>query len=124
MKKHDPLLEAPDDVIEEVLEEERRAGLLQHGRRRGRRLPYPHGSDIARAVREAAAMYIGHPDGFPDLVYELLKARGFYTGFVTVKRIWRTYERLVKKGVMRDVLGVINDNEYRRLRSDADLPQT
>ncbi len=116
----DPLLYAPEDVVREVVEEERRLGLL--GRKRRRRLPYPHNSDIADAVVEALRGYIGHPADFPDAVYHVLKSRGFYTGFVTVKRIWRTYERLVKKGVIRDVLGVVADNGVGRSRRDAHIP--
>jgi len=93
----------PEDVLREVEEAER--GLKPRGRRRHR--PYPRGSDLAAVVVEAVATFYGHPDEFPDYVLELLESRGFDTRFVTVKRIWRTYETLVRKGVMGDRLGVM-----------------
>jgi hypothetical protein len=100
----DPLLDVvPEDALREVLEAEERRP------KRRRRLPYPRGRDLAEAVVEAARLYAGHPDGFPDFVLEVLEAKGFYTGHVTVKRIWRMYESLVRRGVIGDLLGVVDD---------------
>ncbi len=91
----------PEDVLEEVLEEERK-------QRMKKKTPYPSSRDIAEAVIEAAKMAQGiHPDEFPDLVLKILEDQGFDTRHVTVKRIWNTYESLVRRGVIRDTLGVI-----------------
>ncbi len=99
----DPLLDyVPDDVLREVLEQEERP------RKRRRRLPYPSGRDIAEAVEEASRIFSGHPDEFPEFVLEVLRDKGFYVGHVTIKRIWRTYESLVRRGVMGDRLGVMD----------------
>ena len=91
----------PEDVLEEVLEEERK-------QRMKKKTPYPSSRDIVEAVIEAAKMARGvHPDEFPDLVLKILEDQGFDTRHVTVKRIWNTYESLVRRGVIRDTLGVI-----------------
>jgi hypothetical protein len=92
----------PEDVLEEVLreEEEERKGKSKRN--------YPSARDIAEAVIEAARMARGvSPDDFPDLVYQLLEERGFDTSKVTVKRIWRTYETLARRGIIPDTLGVL-----------------
>ncbi len=94
----------PEDVLEEVLEAEERG---VSGGRVGRER-FPSSRDIVEAVIEAVGRAAGvHPDDFPDLVYSVLRERGFSTRFVTVKRIWRVYENLVRRGVVRDVLGVV-----------------
>ncbi len=91
----------PEDVLEEILEEERK-------QRMKKKTPYPSSRDIVEAVIEAAKMARGiHPDEFPDLVLKILEDQGFDTRHVTVKRIWNTYESLVRRGVIRDTLGVI-----------------
>ncbi len=101
----DPLLSVlPEDALRDVLEVED-----ENRRRRRSRRPYPTRRDIAEAVAEAARIFYGHPDEFPDLVYKLLEERGFYTGLVTVKRIWGIYEELVKKNVIADYLGVMGE---------------
>ena len=48
-----------------------------------------------------------HPNDFPSLVLKILEDRGYDVRHVTVKRIWRTYEMLVRKGVISDVLHVV-----------------
>ena len=93
----------PEDVLEEVLEAERE--LLE--RRWKRKKPYPSSRDVVEAVVEAVRTFTGHPDEFPDYVIELLRSKGFDTRHVTVKRIWSTYEKLVRKGVIGDRLGVV-----------------
>ncbi len=95
----------PEDVLEEVLEAEGR----ERGKGgRGGRARFPSSRDIVEAVIEAAGRAAGiHPDDFPDLVYSVLREKGFDTRFVTVRRIWRVYESLVLRGRIRDVLGVV-----------------
>ncbi|MEB3816634.1 MAG: hypothetical protein LRS46_01645 [Desulfurococcales archaeon] len=98
----------PKDVIEELKEAEREIEKeLQRGMR-GRKRNYPTARDLAEAVREAALRASGiSPDEFPSIVLEILESKGFYTGLITEKRIWRTYETLVRRGVMPDTLGVV-----------------
>lgn len=99
----DPLLETlPEDVLREVLEAEPRRA---PGRRRRKR--YPTSRELAEVVVRAVALFYGHPDEFPDFVYKLLREDGFDTEYVTIKRIWRTYEALVRRGVVGDRLGVL-----------------
>ena len=100
----DPLDYIDEDLVREVLEYEEK-----HVRRRGRprKKPYPTGRDIARAVVTAVATFYGHPDDFPSFVLELLESEGFDVRHVTVKRIWRMYEELVRRRVIGDRLGVV-----------------
>jgi hypothetical protein len=98
------------DIPEDVIEDLREAVEAEKGVREGRRArrKYPSARDIAEAVREAALQARGlSPQDFPDLVIEILESKGFYTGLVNEKRIWRTYETLVRKGVIPDTLGVV-----------------
>ncbi len=70
--------------------------------------PYPSSRDILEAVKEAAMrFYAIHPQDFPDIVLEILESKGFDVRHVTVKRIWRIYEKLVREGRMPDTLGVV-----------------
>ncbi len=101
-----PLDYVPEDGLREVLEEEER--LYRRLRRGYRKKPYPSNRDIAEAIREVISRrMVEHPDDFPDAVIEVLEERGFETRHVTVKRIWRMYEVMVRKGVISDVLGVV-----------------
>ncbi len=101
--KVDELDFIPEDALEDVLEAERE---LEQKKRK--RKPYPSSRDVVEAVIEAVRMFSGHPDEFPDFVLELLKSKGFDVRHVTVQRIWRTYETLVRKGVIGDRLGVLS----------------
>lgn len=93
----------PEDVLEEVLKEERKI-------KRKKKLPYPSSHDIVDAVIEATKMARAiHPHEFPELVIKILRDKGFDTRHVTVKRIWSSYESLVKRGVIQDLLGVIGN---------------
>lgn len=75
-----------------------------------RKFTLPCRSDIEEAVREASIRaYDVHPHEFPEIVYEILERKGFRTDKVSIKRIWETYERLVKKGVIADVLNVVKN---------------
>jgi len=95
----------PEDVLKDVLEAERK----KTSRGKKDKEKYPSSRDIVDAVVKAVSHAHGiHPDNFPDLVYSILEDQGFSTKFVTVKRIWRTYENLVRRGVIRDILGVIS----------------
>jgi hypothetical protein len=69
---------------------------------------YPHTSDIAEAIMDVLAdkAYL-RPDHFYDKVKSKLEDRGFDTSYMTVKRVWRVYEEMVKKGRIYDVLGVV-----------------
>jgi len=101
--------DVPEDVLEELreIEEEIEAEIKGRGGRRKRR--YPSSRDIAEAVREAALQARGmDPQDFPQLVREILEAKGFYTGLVNDRRIWRTYETLVRRRVIPDTLGVVD----------------
>ncbi len=93
----------PEDVLEEILEYEE-----QHRGRKKKHKPYPSSRDIVEAVEEAALKARGiHPDNFPELVLEILREKGFDTSHVNIKRIWRTYEKLVREHVIPDTLGVV-----------------
>ncbi len=93
----------PDDALEEIREYEEE---IREGKRR--RKHYPSSRDLVEAVKEAALRARGlHPDDFPSLVIEILREKGFDTDLVTIKRIWRTYEKLVRTGVIPDTLGVV-----------------
>ncbi|WP_052296968.1 hypothetical protein [Pyrolobus fumarii] len=99
-----PLDEVPEDVLREVLEEEKRI----YRNRSYKKKPYPTSRDVMEAVREALRVSTRiHPDEFPDVVLHILESKGFEVRHVTVKRIWRAYETLVRKGVIRDELGVM-----------------
>jgi hypothetical protein len=96
----------PEDVLRDIEEAERE--LKQPTQKRKK--PYPSSRDVAEAVVEAIRTFEGHPDEFPDYVLRLLRAKGFEVRHVTVKRIWRTYENLVRRGVIGDKLGVIHSS--------------
>ena len=92
----------PEDVLEEIEEYEEKPD------KRKTRKKYPSTRNIVEAVKEAALRARGiHPDEFPDLVYQILGEQGFDTRYVTMKRIWRTYEKLVRTGVIPDTLHVV-----------------
>lgn len=103
-RDYDYSLFIPDDVLDDVLMAEKESAVKKKSKEK-----YPSSRDIVSAVIKAALCAHGiHPDDFPDLVYSILEERGFSTKFVTIKRIWRVYENLVRRGVIRDVLSVIS----------------
>jgi len=73
-----------------------------------RRRGYPHTSDIMEAIMEVLAkeVYV-RPDQFYDKVKAKLEDKGFNTSYMTVKRVWRAYEEMVRKGRIYDVLDVV-----------------
>jgi hypothetical protein len=99
--------EIPEDVLEELLEISKEIE-EEIGLKRRKKAKYPSAREIARAIAKAAKSYRGaNPEDFPDLVRELLEEEGYDTSHVTDKRIWRTYETLVRRGIIRDTLGVV-----------------
>lgn len=81
-------------------------------RKRGRKKPYPHNGDVREAIAEALSKVL-KPDDLPMKVREILEERGFYTGLLTDKRIWRIYEELARSGKIFDTLGVVPDLSER-----------
>jgi len=73
-----------------------------------RRRGYPHTSDVMEAIMDVLAdeAYV-RPDEFYDKVKAKLEKRGFNTSYMTVKRVWRVYEEMVRKGRIYDVLDVV-----------------
>ncbi|MCE4601971.1 MAG: hypothetical protein F7B18_02180 [Desulfurococcales archaeon] len=96
--------EIPDDILEEL--KEAMEEITPRMRRRGR-AKLPSNREIAEAVIEAARAWEGSPEDFPDAVRSLLEDWGYNTRYVNDKRIWRIYETLVRRGAMRDTLGVV-----------------
>ncbi|MEM0217596.1 MAG: hypothetical protein QXM73_02445 [Candidatus Nezhaarchaeales archaeon] len=76
-----------------------------------RRKGYPHTSDIEEAIIEVLANEYIKPEQFYDKVKAKLEAKGFKTMYMTIKRVWRIYEEMVRKGRMYDVLGVVEGYE-------------
>ena len=75
-----------------------------------RKKPYPYNDDIAEAIKEAISKDpLMHPDELPDKVKEVLEEKGFYTGLVSAKRVWRIYESMVRRGEIFDVFMVVRD---------------
>lgn len=77
-----------------------------------RKKGYPHTSDIVEAIMEILAneVYV-KPEQFYDKVRTKLEAKGFKTSYMTIKRVWRVYEEMVRKGRVYDVLGVVEGYE-------------
>ncbi len=74
----------------------------------GFKLRYPSSGEVAEAIREVLAKYpLLKPDELVDRVREVLEEDGRYAGLVTAKRVWRLYEEMVRRGVIYDVLGVV-----------------
>jgi hypothetical protein len=98
----------PEDVLEDLKEslEEVEREIERYSGRRGKQR-YPSNADIAEVVKRLSAYALLDPQEFPDKVREELEKEGFYVGLVTDERIWRIYESLVRKGAIRDFLGVL-----------------
>ncbi len=100
------------DVEEDVIEDlEKSFEELEKLRRRNKRkkLRYPSSRDIYNTVKEAANLISPtlNPADFPGVVRDILKSRGFYTGLVSDRRIWRAYKILVAKKNIPDILGLL-----------------
>lgn len=90
---------APEELVKEVLEQIRED---KHGKLNRKR---PTRKDLMKIIAEVLKED-PRPQDFVDMVYELLEARGFNTRFTSVKRIWKVYETMVRKGFIDDVMGV------------------
>ena len=102
-----PEEDIPEDVLDDLKEIANEIASEYATKKRGKG-KLPSSRDLARIVAEAALQARGiNPDDFPDIVIKLLEEEGFNTRYVTVKRIWRTYETLVRRGVIPDTLGVV-----------------
>ncbi|MCE4600665.1 MAG: hypothetical protein F7C38_03785 [Desulfurococcales archaeon] len=100
-------IDIPEDVLEDLIESISEIKGEASGRSK-RKQKLPSTRDLAQIVAEAALSARGiNPDEFPDIVRRLLEENGFTTRYVTDKRIWRTYELLVRRGVIPDTLGVV-----------------
>jgi len=77
-----------------------------------RKKPYPKNSDIAKAILQLFSLNpLVKPEDFVDSVKSVLEMNGFYVKLVTPKRIWRTYENMVRKGQIYDYLLVVKEKE-------------
>ncbi len=106
-EKPSDLEEIPEDVLEDLEEvaKEIAEETRSHVKKKAK---LPSSRDLAEIVAEAALQARGiPPEEFPEIVRKLLEERGFNTRFVTDKRIWRTYETLVRKRIIPDTLGVV-----------------
>jgi hypothetical protein len=76
-----------------------------------RKKGYPHNSDIMKVIMEISNKEIFiKPEDFYDKVKAKLEEKGFKTSFLTTKRVWRTYEEMVKKKIIYDFLEVMKNN--------------
>ena len=100
-------IDIPEDVLEDLMNTLSEVKEEITGKPR-KKAKLPSSREIARAVAEAALRARGaNPEEFPEIVKTILEEQGFSTKYVTDKRIWRTYEILVRKGVIPDTLGVV-----------------
>ncbi len=73
---------------------------------------YPHNTDIKEAILDVLSRDpLVKPVDFVNRVKERLEERGFFTGLVTPKRVWRVYEEMVRSGDAFDVLGVVQKDK-------------
>ncbi len=81
-----------------------------------RRKGYPHNSDIMEAIMDLLAkeVYV-RPEQFYEKVKAKLEDEGFNTSYTTVKRVWRLYEEMVRKGRIYDALGVVERSDVEDL---------
>ncbi len=92
----------PEEALKEIEEADKRQKRARP--RRGRR---PARSDIMRAVAEVASGPLIRPEEFPYLVRERLEQQGFNTSRLSDKRVWATYEEMVRRGKLKDYLRVL-----------------
>jgi len=70
--------------------------------------PYPHDRDIGEAIKAAFSRHpLMKPYELYEYVLEELDNEGFYSGLVTEKRVWRIYEKMVRRGEIFDYLDVV-----------------
>ncbi len=81
--------------------------MITHVTHRIAKKPYPHNSDIMRAIKEALSYNpLVSPEEFPDLVRKVLEEKGYYAGLVSDKRVWKLYAEMVKRRQIPNVLNV------------------
>ncbi|MEM1545274.1 MAG: hypothetical protein QXY40_01360 [Candidatus Methanomethylicia archaeon] len=69
---------------------------------------YPYGKDLMNAIRSVIYEYfLVDPQTFYETVIDKLSKEGFNTKHITVKRVWRIYEEMVKKKMIDDALSVV-----------------
>lgn len=73
-----------------------------------RKKGYPHNSDITEVIMEISNKEIFiKPEDFYNKVKTKLEDKGFKTSFLTIKRVWRIYEEMIKKKMIYDFLEVM-----------------
>ena len=99
----------PNDVLEDIREAMKDIRVVD---RKRKKKPYPTTKDLCEAIKNVVKYSAAiSPVEFVDAVLYYLGRKGFYTGFVADQRVWRTYEKLVRKGVIRDVWGVVSEKD-------------
>jgi len=58
---------------------------------------YPLHEDIKEAIREALAKGDYLPFKLCEEVSIILKRKGFYTGHINVKKVWKLYQEVIKE---------------------------
>ncbi|MEB3859579.1 MAG: hypothetical protein LRS43_00045 [Desulfurococcales archaeon] len=94
----------PRDVIEDLEAGSPRGREKRRRSQPGRR---PTRKELDLLVVKAINYHLPeHPSRFVQVVRELLREEGYDENTVTDKRIWESYERVVRKKWARDHLGV------------------
>jgi len=76
---------------------------------------YPYNKDLMNAIRSIVyECFLIEPQIFYEIVINKLNEWGFDTRYITVKRVWRIYEEMVKKKVIDDVLSVVKVKNNRK----------
>lgn len=78
--------------------------------RKGFKKPYPHNKEIEEAIKELLSKKPWtSPQEFIEEVKHTLGNKGYFTGLVSGKRIWKIYEEMVRRGRIYDILGVVRE---------------
>ena len=98
--------EEDEDIIRDILEYENTYFEFRKRSKESRKKILTN-KVIANAIKRLSKHFIGSPEEFPEAVIGLLKEEGYEVKFLTYKRIWRIYEEMVKKKIIRDFLNVV-----------------
>ncbi len=72
------------------------------------RQKHPHNKDVMNAIRSIIhGCFLVEPQVFYEVVIDKLSKEGFNIKHITVKRVWRVYEEMVRKKIIDDVLSVV-----------------
>ena len=95
------LLQAPEDVLKEVEEYEKRE--LSRYRVSGAKKRFPSNEDVVDAIKAVSGGVItrANIDHLFETVKKYLEDKGFDTRFLTEGRFWRLVTSLAKKGVLK-----------------------